>query len=189
MQCRRGFPSHLFFKCFFARISWRLSPWPFDSLKWSTLSLAEWIQGILTPSNSFGVPCANSHYFQIFAAVFCDLLWSYRNQAVHKGVIPEVSTLAANINCVSLEHFAAWSSKLHPVKEVWSKPPQGFCKVNFDTAIQESFSTQDAVCRNSNGEIIKVLTQVRPLAVQFMGKLLQPNLQVFWPILYSISSF
>ena len=25
--------SHLFFRCFFARISWRLSPWPLDSLK------------------------------------------------------------------------------------------------------------------------------------------------------------
>jgi hypothetical protein len=46
--------SHLFFRCFFATISWRLSPWPLDSLKWSTLSLSNWIKGILTPFNSFG---------------------------------------------------------------------------------------------------------------------------------------
>jgi hypothetical protein len=55
--------SHLFFNCFFARISWRQSPWPLDSPKWSGLSLAEWIQGILTPSSSFGFNCADSHYF------------------------------------------------------------------------------------------------------------------------------
>jgi hypothetical protein len=30
---------HLFFKCVFARIAWRSSHWPFDSLKWSSLNL------------------------------------------------------------------------------------------------------------------------------------------------------
>jgi hypothetical protein len=34
--------------------------------------------------------------------------------------------------------------------------------VNFDVAIQEGFFTQATVCRNSNGEIIKTLTQVSP---------------------------
>jgi hypothetical protein len=154
--------SHLFFRCFFVRISWRLSPWTLDSLKWSALSLADWIKGILTPSSSFGINYVDSHFFQVFAAVLCDMLWFYRNQAVHKGVIPAVSTIAANIKRVALEHFTAWSSKTHPAKEVWSKPPQGFYKINFDTAIQENFSTQAAICRNSKGEIIKAITQVRP---------------------------
>jgi hypothetical protein len=91
---------HLFFKCFFARISWRLSPWPLNSLKWSGLSLADWIQGILTLSSTFGIIYADSHYFQIFVSVLCDLLWFYRNQAVHKGVIPAVAFVAAYINRV-----------------------------------------------------------------------------------------
>jgi hypothetical protein len=47
--------SHLFFSCFFARISWRLSPWPLDSLKWSSLTLPEWIKGIITPHKTFGI--------------------------------------------------------------------------------------------------------------------------------------
>ena len=34
--------------------------------------------------------------------------------------------------------------------------------MNFDAAIREGFSTQAAVCRNSNGEIIKTLSQVSP---------------------------
>jgi hypothetical protein len=75
-----------------------------------------------------------------------------------------------------LEHYTAWSSKLHPVKEVWSKPSLGFCKVNFDTAIREGFSTQVAVCRNSKGEIIKAITQVSPPCSPVYGEALAAKL-------------
>ncbi|XP_059451120.1 lysM domain receptor-like kinase 10 [Corylus avellana] len=85
-----------------------------------------------------------------------------QNQAVHNGVIPEASQLAAKINRISLEHHAAWTPSSKPVRELWSPPPTGIFKVNFDTAIRESFSVQAAVCRNSNGQIIKILSQVRP---------------------------
>jgi hypothetical protein len=34
--------------------------------------------------------------------------------------------------------------------------------VNFDAVIREGFSTQAAICKNSNGVIIKTLTQVSP---------------------------
>jgi hypothetical protein len=152
------------------------SLWPLDSLKWSALSLSDWIKGILTPFNSFGIPSTDSHLFQIYAIVFCDLIWFSRNQAIHKSVIPEVSKLATNIKHVSYEHFAAWSSKLQPVKEIWSKPPQDFCKINFDAAIREDFSTQAAVCRNSNGEIIKIITQVRPPCSPVYGEALATQL-------------
>ena len=108
---------------------------------------------------------ADSHLFQIYAAVLCDIMWFSKNQAVHKGVIPKASSLAANIRRVSLEHYAAWSSKLLPITEAWTKPPQGWCKLNFDVVFSEGFSTQAAICRNSNGEIIKTITQVSPPAV------------------------
>jgi hypothetical protein len=85
-----------------------------------------------------------------------------RNQVVHKCVIPKVSSLAANVKRVSLEHYAARPSKLHPIKEAWIKPPQGWCKVNFDAVIREGFSIQAAICKNFNGVIIKTLTQVSP---------------------------
>jgi hypothetical protein len=168
--------SHLFFICFFARISWRLSPWPLDSLKWFSLNLSEWIKGILTHFSSFGIPFTDSHFFQIYVVVLCDLLWFSRNQAVHKGVFLEVSTPATNIKCVSSEHYAAWFLKLHPVKEVWSKPLQGFCKVNFDATIREGYSIQATVYKNSNGEIIKVLTQVRPPYSPMYGEALAAQL-------------
>ena len=133
--------SHLFFRCFFVRITWRLSPWPLDSLKWAALSLPEWIKGILSPHSTFGIPDVDSNLFQIYAAVLCDVMWFSRNQAVHKGVIPEVSSLVAKIRRVTMEHYAAWSSKLHPITEAWSKPLQSWCKLNFDAANKEGFST------------------------------------------------
>jgi hypothetical protein len=34
--------------------------------------------------------------------------------------------------------------------------------VNFDVVFRDDFSTQAAVCGNSNGEIIKTLSQVSP---------------------------
>jgi hypothetical protein len=105
----------------------------------------------------FGIPLANSHHFQIYAAIFCDLMWFYRNQAVHNGILPEVLKLPAHINRVSLEHLAAWTSKLSPIRELWSPPPPNVFKINFDTAIMDVFSSQAAICRNSNGKIIKIL--------------------------------
>ena len=89
-------------------------------------------------------------------------MWFTRNQVVYKGVFPEASKLAANINRVSMEHFAAWTSKSPLVCELWSLPPPNSFKVNFDIAIRDNFSTQAAVCRNPSWKIIKILSLVRP---------------------------
>jgi hypothetical protein len=145
-------------------------------MKWTFLSLAYWIKGILTPNISFGIPLVDLHLFQIFAAVLCDLLWFSRNQVVHKGVIPDALKLAENIKKVSSEHFATWSLKKKVDKEKWSKPPPSFCKVNFDIAIREEFSTQAAVCRDSNGVILKVLSQIRPSCSPVFGEALAAQL-------------
>jgi hypothetical protein len=154
--------SHLFFSCFFARVSWRLSPWPLDSLKWSSLILPDWIKGIITPHKSFGIPAADSHKFHIFAAVLCDMIWFSRNQAIHKGILPNALKLAENIKRVTMEHFAAWSSKQKLDKKTWSEPPPDCYKINYDAVSSEDFLTQAAVCRNSKGKIIRMLTQFRP---------------------------
>jgi hypothetical protein len=34
--------------------------------------------------------------------------------------------------------------------------------VNFDTAIQETFSMQAAMCRDSTGKIVKAISQINP---------------------------
>jgi hypothetical protein len=99
--------SHLFFSFIFARVAWRSSFWPFDSLAWSSISLSNWIKGILTPHSSFGIPLAYCHLFQIFASVLCDLMWFARNKAAHEGTIPDISSLASSIRKTSLDHAAA----------------------------------------------------------------------------------
>jgi hypothetical protein len=91
-------------------------------MKWAPLSLSDWIKGILNPHNFFGVPFADTHPFQIFAAVMCDMMWFSRNQAMHKGVIPEALKLAENIRRVYSEHIVAWSQKQNTKKDTWTKP-------------------------------------------------------------------
>ena len=162
---------HLFFNYIFARIAWRTSFWPLDSLAWSSLSLSSWVKGIINPHTSFSIPLADSHLFQVFATVLCDLLWFSRNKAIHDGVVPDVLTLAKTIKKTSLEHAAAWKS-VSPITEVWFPPAAGFFELNFNTAIREKFSTQATVCRESKGRIIKAISQISPPCAPKYGEAL-----------------
>jgi hypothetical protein len=94
--------------------------------------------------------------------VLCDILWFSRNKALHDGIIPNISLLASSIKKTSLAHFAAWSSKASNIVEVWSPPAKGSFKINFDTAIRGNFAAQAAICRDSNGKIIKAISQISP---------------------------
>jgi hypothetical protein len=153
---------HLFFRCPFARVSWRSSHWPLDSLKWSNITLANWINGILSPFQSFGIPLVDTHLFQIYASVLCDMLWFAKNQALHKGILPNISKFAENIMSLSLDHFAAWNYMSQPVRDLWFAPKDNWYKVNFDFTSIELFSVQAAVCRNSHGTVVKSLYQFTP---------------------------
>jgi hypothetical protein len=154
--------NHLFFKCAFARISWRSSHWPLDSLKWPSLNLPNWIKGILSPNHSLGIPLEDTHLFQIYAAVLCDMLWLSRNKAIHEGVIPEITKFAEDVRRIPLEHQAAWKSKAQPAQKNWSPPQAGNLTINFATYTNISFSVQAAICRNSTGKIVKALYQYSP---------------------------
>jgi hypothetical protein len=81
-----------------------------DSSAWSSLTPPNWIKGIIHPHSSFGIPKIDSHLFQIFATVLCDLIWFARNKAVHEGFIPDISILASSIRRTSLDHAATWQS-------------------------------------------------------------------------------
>jgi hypothetical protein len=114
--------------------------------------------------------------FQIFAAVLCDMIWFSRNQAIHRGILPDALKLAENIKRVTMEHFAAWSSKQKLEMKTWSKPPPDCYKINFDAVSSKEFSTQAAVCRNSSGKIIKMFTQFRPPCSSTYGAALAAHL-------------
>jgi hypothetical protein len=168
--------SHLFFNCIFAKVAWRSSFWPLDSSAWSSLSPSNWIQGILAPHSVLGIPLADCHLFQIYASVLCDQIWYARNKAVHAGSIPDISALASSIRKAALDHAAAWKSISPLIKELWSPPPAGSFKINFDTAIRASFSVQAAVCRDSKGKIIKAIAQTNPSCEPTYGEALAAQL-------------
>jgi hypothetical protein len=131
-------------------------------LKWPSLNLPNWIKGILSPHQSFGIPPDDTHLFHLYAAVLCNMLWFSRNKAIHKGVIPDVSKFVENVRRISLDHQAAWNSKAQPVQDIWSPPQEGNLKINFASATNDPFFVQAAIYRNSTGTIVKALYQYNP---------------------------
>ncbi|XP_059429859.1 uncharacterized protein LOC132163555 [Corylus avellana] len=111
----------------------------------------------------FCIPKSDVHLFQIYATVMCDLMWFSRNRAVHDGVFPNVLVLSTTIKKISLDHFKAWKDISSPCVERWSPPVGSSLKINFDTAIRDSFSAQGAVCRDSSGKILEAVSQIIPL--------------------------
>jgi hypothetical protein len=106
-----------------------------------------------------GIPQAETHLFQIFVVdVACDYLWFIRNKAHHDGLILNALIISFTINKTVLEHHSAWKTKLVPSCKVWKSPPSFSFKINYDTTIQDTFSAQVAVCRDSSGSIIKCVS-------------------------------
>jgi len=54
-------------------------------------------------------------------------------------------------------NHSTWKVKLAISCEVWQSPSPPFFKINYDSAIRDTFSAQVAVCRDSRGSIIKCL--------------------------------
>jgi hypothetical protein len=189
--CNSDFDSlgHLFFRCSFARIIWRDSFWPLDSLVWSNFSMSDWLNCILNPFLFLGLPKSDVHLFQIFASVFCDLLWFNRNKVVHDGIIPDALSLSRSIKKVALDHLSAWKGLSSSPSEKWLPPAANSYKINFDTAVRDSFSAQSAVCRDSNGKIIKALSKISPPCDPTYGEALAMSLAVSLAVSLNISKF
>jgi hypothetical protein len=84
---------HLFFTCSIARVVWRHSFWPLDMT-----DITNWLLIILNPHRMIGIPQAEIHLFQIFAAIACDYLWFIKNKAHHDGLIPNALVISSTIN-------------------------------------------------------------------------------------------
>jgi hypothetical protein len=144
----------------------------------SSLSLSDWVKGIINHHLSFGIPETDSQLFQIFASVICDLLWFSRSKAAHDGTISDITSLANSIRRTSLDHPTVWNSTPSSSKEPWTPPLVGTFKVNFDTSIRDQFSAQAVVCRNSKGNIVKVISQINPSCDPNYGEALAAQLAV-----------
>jgi hypothetical protein len=116
----------------------------------------DWIKAILFLDKFLQIPQTDHHYFQIFASVTCDLLWTHQNKAYHEGISFDALTLSRTINKVALDHYKAWKAfTFEPKIEKWNPPVPSYFKINFDTAIRDNFSAQAVVCRNHQGKILK----------------------------------
>jgi hypothetical protein len=169
---------HLFFHCHYARVIWRLSPWPLDSTTLDSPNLCDWIRIILSPGATLNIPRSEHHRFQVFAAVTCDLLWFYRNKAFHDGLSFDARILTKLILKNYYQHCDAWSHKLDPIPGKWIRPPLHWLKINFDTAIRDSFSCQAAICRNHNGQLIKNISQIQSKCSPNKGEALATQLAI-----------
>jgi hypothetical protein len=70
-------------------------------------SMEDWIAAIISPNSSLGIPLGDKHKFQIFASVACDILWFYKNKALHENLTFDARSMSMHINKISLEHFQA----------------------------------------------------------------------------------
>jgi hypothetical protein len=110
--------SHLFFTCPIARVVYRQSFWPLDTIALNITNMIDWLLIILHPHRMLGVPLAEAHRFQIFAAVACDYLWFTRNKAHHDGIFPNALIISTTIDKTTLEHYSAWKTKYVKTPEV-----------------------------------------------------------------------
>jgi hypothetical protein len=162
--------THLFFECFYARVVWRLSFWPLDSTAFHFSSMEAWIAAIISPERSLGILLRDQHKFQIFASVACDILWFYRNKALHENLTFDARSVSIHINKISLEHFQAWHSLSQVQLETWAPPLPNWVKINFDTAIRDSFLAQAVVCCDSRGQILHMSSQISPACSPNVGE-------------------
>jgi hypothetical protein len=169
---------HLFFHSHFIRVIWRLSPWPLDSTTLDSPNLCDWIRVILSPGANLHIPRSELHRFQVFSTVTCDLLWFHRNKAFHDGLTFDASILVKLIIKNYHQHCDAWSNKLDPAPEKWIRPSPNWYKINFDTAICDSFSCQAAICRDHRGKMIKMTIQIQSNCSPNKGEALAAQLAI-----------
>jgi hypothetical protein len=61
-----------------------------------------WVNIIISPGSSLGVPPMDHHKFQIFIYMACDILWFYKNKAFHDGLSFDALSIFVHINKNSL---------------------------------------------------------------------------------------
>jgi hypothetical protein len=136
-----------------------------------------------------GVPPAETHKFQIFVVVACDYLWFTKNKTHHDGIIPNALIISTTINKTALEHYFAWTTKYDKTLEVWKSHSPPYLKINYDTNIRATFSTQAAVCKDSTGSIIKCTSLISSHCSALYGDATAALLTARLEVLLELSSF
>jgi hypothetical protein len=112
--------------------------------------------------------------------VACDLLRFYQNKAHHERITIDIHNISKHINMTTLEHYTSWHPSLPTVIVVdkWIPPKPTWVTINFDTTIRGSLSMQAAVCRNFQGYILHMASQLSPPCHPNYGEALVAKLVV-----------
>jgi hypothetical protein len=70
-----------------------------------------------------------------------------------------------------------------------SPPPTGSFKVNFDNAIRKQFSVQETICRDSQGHILKAISQISPPCKANFGEALAAQLAASLAVSLDLKTF
>jgi hypothetical protein len=160
---------HIFLSCPFARILWRNSRWPLDTLAFSSLPFVSWIKAILSPHLALGVPWKEVRNFQISTLIVMDQIWLARNKLIHDSIQPAPLTVLKLIKITTLNHLSAWNSS-DLASSDWVPPPLGYLKVNFDVAIRPNFAVAASTLRDHEGNFLAVNSLKLPPMEVAMGE-------------------
>jgi hypothetical protein len=88
-----------------------------------------------------------------------------------------------------LGHHSAWASRRPQPPALWLKLCAPFLKINYETAIRDSFSAQAAICRDSSGSIIQCSSLISPPCTAVYGEASVALLVVRLALSLQLSSF
>lgn len=156
---------HSFLHCPVARIIWRYSNWPLNSICFQPLTIFELLKVIINPRIKLRIPEEEAHHFQLFVAVACDQIWMWRNRVrLNPFTIIDPLSLSNSINCLAKEHSHAWSdSKFiihHSARS--SLQNQALYRIQYDAAVWQHFFMPAVVCLDQNNKIMAAKTQILP---------------------------
>jgi hypothetical protein len=114
------------------------------------------VLAIISPAVTSGIPKAEVHKFQLFAALAMDYIWRARNQLLHEGSRPSLNTTIHQISNTFNHHINAWKDLTLP--SIWTPPVLGWIKGNFDAAVRGSFVVATTMISDDNGSIFAAAT-------------------------------
>jgi hypothetical protein len=162
---------------------------PLDIIALNVTNLIDWLLIILHPHRMLGAPPAETHRFLIFAIVACNYLWFTGNKAHYDDIIPNALIISTTINKTTLEHYSEWTIKYDKTPEVWKSHSPPYLKINYDTVIRTTFSTQVAICKDSTSSIITCTSLISSPCSALYGEATAALLAAHLVVLLGLSSF
>jgi hypothetical protein len=127
----------------------------------SSLPITDWTKALLHPCAILGIQPKDVHNFQNSVLVLLDQIWLTRNKLIFEGTPPDPVVVSKHIRITTLHHINAWKLG-DSLSAVWTPPPVGSLKANFDVAIRPDFAVAAATLRDHEGNFLAVLTKRLP---------------------------